>query len=77
MHILCILDLQIGFRIKPVIRLSAEINPDLFISTSISPRLTNNGSHLKNPDISDALYTLKIQFSYTQCEDGARDVRVL
>lgn len=41
MHILCILDLQIGFRIKPVIRLSAEINPDLFISTSISPRLTN------------------------------------
>ena len=36
MHILCILNLQIGFRIKPVIRLSAEINPDLFISTSIS-----------------------------------------
>jgi len=39
----------------------------------------NNGSQLKNPDISGALYTLRIQYSYTQtqCEDGARDVRVL
>ena len=37
-----------------------------------------NGSQLKNPDISGALYTLGIQYSYTQiqCEDGARDVRV-
>jgi len=39
----------------------------------------HNGSQLKNPDISGALYTLRIQYSYTQtkCEDGARDVRVL
>ena len=38
-----------------------------------------NGSQLKNPDISGALYTLRIQYSYagTQCEDGARGVRVL
>ena len=38
-----------------------------------------NGSQLKNPDISGALYTLRIQYSYTQtqCENGARDVRVL
>ena len=38
-----------------------------------------NGSQLKNPDISGAPYTLRIQYSYTQtqCEDGARDVRVL
>lgn len=46
MHILCILDLQIGFRIKPVIRLSAEINPDLFISTSIS---SDKYVHLPSP----------------------------
>ena len=38
-----------------------------------------NGSQLKNPDISGALYTLGIQFKYTQIqfEDDARDVRVL
>ena len=39
--------------------------------------IPSNGSQLKNPDISGALYTLRIQCSYTQtqCEDGARDVR--
>ena len=39
----------------------------------------SNRGHLKNPDTSGALYTLKIQYKYTQtlCEDGARDVRVL
>ena len=39
----------------------------------------SNGSQLKNPDISGAIYTLRIQYSYTQtqCDDGARDVRVL
>ena len=38
-----------------------------------------NGSQFKNPDISGALYTFRIQFEYTQsqCEDGARDLRVL
>ena len=38
-----------------------------------------NGSLLKNPNISGALYTLRIQYLYTQtqCEGGARDVRVL
>ena len=48
-----------------------------FESNVITP--LNNGSQLKNPDISGALYTLRIQYSYTQtqCEDGARDVRVL
>jgi len=37
-----------------------------------------NGSVLKNPEISGALYTLRIQYKYTQiqCEDGARDFRV-
>ena len=41
--------------------------------------LRDNGSQLKNPDISVALYALRIQYSYTQtqCEDGARDARVL
>ena len=41
--------------------------------------MRNNGSQLKNSDISGALYTLRIQYLYTQtqCEDGARDVRVL
>ena len=34
-----------------------------------------NGGQLKNPGISGALYTFRIQYSYTQteCEDGARD----
>ena len=38
-----------------------------------------NESVLKNPEISGALYTLGIQYLYTQiqCEDGARDFRVL
>ena len=41
--------------------------------------ISYNGSKLKNPDISGALDTLRIQYSYTQtqCEDGAGDVRVL
>ena len=41
--------------------------------------LAYHGSQLKNPDISGALYTLRIQYSYTQtqCEDGDRDFRVL
>ena len=41
--------------------------------------MVGNGSQLKNPDISGALYILRIQYSYTQtqCEDGARDVRIL
>ena len=36
-------------------------------------RTACNGSQLKNPDISGALYTLRIQYWYTQaqCEDGA------
>ena len=40
---------------------------------------SSNWSQLTNPDISGALYTLRIQYEYTQtqCEDGARDVRVL
>ena len=42
-------------------------------------RFKYNGSQLKNPDISGALFTLRNQYSYTQtqCEDAARDVRVL
>ena len=41
--------------------------------------ISNNGSQLKDPDISGALCTSRIQYSYTQtqCEDGARDIRVL
>ena len=47
--------------------------------SEISTITWNNGSQLKNPDISGALYTLRILYSYTQthCEDGARNVRVL
>ena len=39
----------------------------------------DNGSQLKNLDISGALYTLGIQYKYTQTqrEDGARDFRLL
>ena len=42
-------------------------------------KIKTNGSQFKNPYISGALYILRIQYSYTQtqCEDGARDVRVL
>ena len=41
-------------------------------------RLLRNRNQLKNPDIFGALYTLRIQYKHTQtqCEDGARDVRV-
>ena len=40
--------------------------------------LSYNGSQLMNSDIYGALYTLRIQNSYTQtqCEDVARDVKV-
>ena len=41
---------------------------------------SSNGGQLKNPDIFGALYTLRIQYKYTtqtQCEDSARDVKVL
>ena len=40
---------------------------------------SNNRGQLKNRDISGALYTLRIQYldTQTQCEDGARDIRVL
>ena len=42
-------------------------------------KLIRNGSLLKNADISGALYTLRIQYEYTQIQfvDGARYVRVL
>ena len=41
--------------------------------------LSINGSVLKNPGISGALYTLRVQHKYIQiqCEVGARDFRVL
>ena len=56
-------------------RKSVECWEFFFISNDIS----NNGSQLKNPDISGAHYTLRIQYNYTrtQCEDYARDVRIL
>ena len=39
----------------------------------------SNRGQLKNPAISGALYTSRIRYKYTetQCEVGARDVRVL
>ena len=45
------------------------------MSKVVSP----NGSQFKNPDISGAPYTFRIKYWYTQtqCENGARDVRVL
>ena len=48
-------------------------------SWSVREFLNSNECQLKNLDISGALYTLRIQYSYTQtqCDDGARDVRVL
>ena len=57
----------------------------VFIDLSESEVKTNffepwgNGSVLKNPEISGALYTLRIEYKYTQIqrEDGARDFRVL
>ena len=43
-----------------------------------SIKLYGNRGQLKNADISDALYTLRIQYQNTQThlQDGARDVRV-
>ena len=40
---------------------------------------TDNRGQLKNHDIFGALYTSRIQYNYTQaqCEDGARDIRVI
>ena len=54
-------------------------NLDTFINDGIVSISKCNGSQLKKPDISGALFTLRIQYSYTQtqCEDGARAVRVL
>ena len=56
----------------------------ILINYFLNNRLGNyethvNRSQLKNPDISGTIYTLRIQYSFTQtqCEDGARDVRVL
>jgi len=49
-------------------------------SKQIGPRFSlYNRGKLKNPYIFGALFTLKIPFKYTQtqCEDGARAVRVL
>ena len=49
-------------------------------SSSTPYQNSSNGGQLKNPDIFGALYTLRIQYKYTtqtQCEDGARDVKVL
>ena len=53
-----------------------------FLNTNLSRfwiKTTSNGRLLKNPDISSALPTLRIQYLYTQIqyEDSARDVRVL
>ena len=68
----------------PLLRPSAGFKPRKFPLHREKAGLTsnlslNNGSQLKNPDFSGALSTLRIQYSYTQtqCEDGARDVRVL
>ena len=40
---------------------------------------TSNGSQLKNPDISGAIFTLSLSLLIlnSQCVDGARGVRVL
>ena len=61
-----------------------EANEILNILTSLGKMqrknyyVTNNGGQIKNRDISGALYTLRIQYlcTQTECEDGARDVRV-
>ena len=48
----------------------SRINSDFFrISIPVNFFLKLNGSQLKNPDI--------YSYTQTQCEDGARDVRVL
>ena len=71
-------------KITKILLLDENIFHVLFGAFHGTPVLTfsafsHNGSRLMNPDISWALYTLRIQYSYsrTQCEDGARDVRVL
>ena len=56
----------------------ATIKTSIEIEGNSSDGNINRGQ-LKNPDISGALYTLRFQYSYTQtqCEEGARDVRVV
>ena len=52
--------------------------PDFVLIWTLFQYSYNRGP-LKNLDISGDFYTLRIQYEYTQtqCEDGARDVRVL
>ena len=54
----------------------SEPNKDISIPNGfVRFLLTSNRGQLKNPDISGTLYTLRIQywFTQTQNEDGARD----
>ena len=64
---------------KKIDRSFSELLPGNSVNFTYWWGSNSNGSQIKNPDISGALYTLRIQYSYTQTqfEDGARDVRVL
>ena len=56
-----------------------HIRPKNYLNFQQLFLLKTNERQLKNSDISGTLYTLRIQYSYTQtqCEDGARDASVL
>ena len=57
-----------------VLNFLINLKTEIFMNFLIEARYRGQ---LKNHDISGALYTLRIQYTQTQCEDGARDVRVL
>ena len=68
----------------PLLRPSAGFKPRKFPLHREKAGLTsnlsiNNGSQLKNPDISGAIFTLSlsIRILNSQCVEGARDVRIL
>ena len=69
---------QISIKLTPQTSYTQLVQFKVHFKFSIKITICN-GSQLKDPDISCALYTLRIQYSYTQtqCEDGARDVSVL
>ena len=56
-----------------------NVPENLALNDRFQVRSKNNGSVLKNPEISGAIFTLNlsIQILNSQCVEGARDVRVL
>ena len=75
-------------RVRSLIRVRCKLNWTIFArkrikmyasKISLTPNETYNGSQLKNPDISGAIFTpsLSILILSSQCVEGAKYVRLL